>query len=84
MEKLNIEYIWFSENHITIPKDVKKELNLLAKKEICTQMTVSPEKTKGTLQSTLDGLEYHGEWNIAVNPLSEEEEDAGFKGCKIE
>ena len=84
MEKLNIEYIWFSENHITIPKDIKKELNLLAKKEICIQMTVSPEKTKGTLQATLSGLEYHGEWEIVKDPLSEEEEGAGYQGCKIE
>jgi len=84
MDKISIEYIWFSEDHITIPKDIKKELDLLAKKEICNTITTTPEQKKGILLTMIGNTEYHGEWYISTNPLDDEEEDAGYKGCKID
>jgi len=53
MDKISIEYIWFSEDHITIPKDIKKELDLLAKKEICNVNKKDLEKKSKNL-----GLSY--------------------------
>jgi len=55
---ITVEIEWHSDDHITIPKDIKEKLYLYAVSKL------SEGNTKDTLTVTIDGREYYGKYIV--------------------